>query len=68
MLTASLLLLGVVLIAMGLAEHPMRRLPLSPAVVYLMVGWAVGALAKPWHEAQAQAYAPMMSWSPSWRC
>ncbi|MBT9457675.1 MAG: cation:proton antiporter [Burkholderiaceae bacterium] len=60
MLTASLLLLGVVLIAMGLAEHPVRRLPLSPAVVYLMVGWGVGAIVKPWHEAQAQAYAPVM--------
>ncbi|MBT9502138.1 MAG: cation:proton antiporter [Burkholderiaceae bacterium] len=60
MLTASLLLLGLVLIAMGLAEHPVRRLPLSPAVVYLLVGWGVGALVKPWHEAQAQAYAPVM--------
>jgi len=42
MLTATLLLLGVVLLAMCLLELLVTRLPLSPAVIYLGVGWAAG--------------------------
>jgi NhaP-type Na+/H+ or K+/H+ antiporter len=42
MLTATLLLLGVVLLAMCLLELVVTRLPLSPAVIYLAVGWVAG--------------------------
>ena len=44
MLTATLLLLGVVLLAMCLLELHVTRLPLSPATVYLAVGWIAGAM------------------------
>jgi NhaP-type Na+/H+ or K+/H+ antiporter len=44
MLTATLLLLGVVLLAMCLLELHVTRLPMSPAVVYLGVGWIAGAM------------------------
>jgi len=42
MLTATLLLLGVVLLAMCLLELHVTRLPMSPATVYLAVGWIAG--------------------------
>jgi len=42
MLTATLLLLGVVLLAMCLLELHVTRLPMSPAIVYLAVGWIAG--------------------------
>ncbi len=42
MLTATLLLLGVVLLAMCLLELHVTRLPMSPAIVYLAVGWVAG--------------------------
>lgn len=45
MLTATLLLLGVVLLGMCLLELHVTRLPLSPAVVYLAVGWVAGWMA-----------------------
>jgi NhaP-type Na+/H+ or K+/H+ antiporter len=44
MLTATLLLLGVVLLAMCLLEQHVTRLPMSPATVYLGVGWIAGAM------------------------
>lgn len=44
MLTASLLLLGLVLLAMGLAERHVRLLPLSASLVYLAVGWAAASI------------------------
>ncbi|MDN3920665.1 cation:proton antiporter [Roseateles violae] len=47
MLTASLLLLGAVLVVMALAEPLVRRLPLSPALVYLLSGWLAASLATP---------------------
>jgi NhaP-type Na+/H+ or K+/H+ antiporter len=47
MLTATLLLIGSVLVVMGLGEPLVRRLPLSPALVYLLTGWAMAALATP---------------------
>ena len=46
MLTATLLLVGVVLVAMCLAERHVTRLPLSPATVYLVVGWAAGEMVR----------------------
>ena len=42
MLTATLLLLGAVLLAMCLLELHVTRLPMSPATVYLAVGWIAG--------------------------
>jgi len=42
MLTATLLLLGAVLLGMCLLELHVTRLPLSPAIVYLAVGWIAG--------------------------
>ena len=42
MLTATLLLLGAVLLAMCLLELHVTRLPMSPATVYLVVGWIAG--------------------------
>jgi NhaP-type Na+/H+ or K+/H+ antiporter len=42
MLTAALLLLGAVLLGMCLLELHVTRLPLSPAIVYLAVGWVAG--------------------------
>jgi len=44
MLTAGLLLLGSLLLALALAEGPVRRLPLSPALIYLGAGALAGAL------------------------
>lgn len=44
MLTALLLLLGAVLLALTLADKAVRRLPLTPAVIYLVVGAAAGGL------------------------
>lgn len=47
MLTATMLLLGLVLVAMALLEAPVRRLPLSSALIYLAVGWGAAALHAP---------------------
>lgn len=44
MLTASLLLFGTLLLALALAEGPVRRLPLTPALIYLAAGGLAGAL------------------------
>jgi len=46
-ITASLLLVGCVLVTMALAEPLVRRLPLSPALVYLLCGWLAGLLVTP---------------------
>jgi len=46
MLTATLLLLGTVLLAMCLLELHVTRWPLSPATVYLAVGWVAGWMAQ----------------------
>jgi len=42
--TAALLLLGAVLLLLALADRPVRRLPMTPALVYLALGWAAGPL------------------------
>jgi NhaP-type Na+/H+ or K+/H+ antiporter len=44
MLTAALLLFGIVLLALTLASRAVGRLPLTPAVIYLATGWAAGWL------------------------
>lgn len=43
-MTAALLLLGAVLLLLALADRPVRRLPMTPALVYLALGWAAGPL------------------------
>ena len=43
-LTAALVLLGTALVALALADRPVRRLPLSPALIYLVLGWLAGKL------------------------
>lgn len=43
MLTAALVLLGTALVTLALADRPVRRLPLSPALIYLVLGWLAGA-------------------------
>ncbi len=47
MTPVTLLLVGAVLLAMGLCERPVQRLPLSPSLVYLCVGWAAASLGAP---------------------
>lgn len=44
MLTAMLALLGVALLTLAVADGPVRRLPMTPALVYLLLGWCAGAL------------------------
>lgn len=44
MLTSTLLLVGTVLVAMCLLEFHVTRLPMSPASVYLLVGWVAGTM------------------------
>ena len=39
MLTAALLLLGGVLVLLALAEQRVRPWPISPALIYLLIGW-----------------------------
>ena len=39
---AWFLLIGAVLIVMALSGRTVERLPLSPAIVYLAIGWAIG--------------------------
>lgn len=60
MLTAILLLLGGVLVAMSLAERHVTRLPLSPATVYLALGWGAGALAPTLSVDDALRHAPTL--------
>ena len=43
-LAAAMLLIGTVLVAMAMAERPVRRLPMSPALVYLAVGWIAASV------------------------
>ncbi len=47
MLIATLLLIGAVLLAMSLAQTLVARLPLSPALIYLAVGWLAASVAAP---------------------
>ncbi len=47
MLIATLLLIGTVLLAMSLAQTLVARLPLSPALLYLAIGWLAASVAAP---------------------
>lgn len=42
-LTVAMLLFGAVLFALVMVNKPLRRLPLTPALIYLVVGWLTGA-------------------------
>ena len=42
MLTAALVLLGAALVALALVDRTLRPLPLSPALIYLVLGWLAG--------------------------
>ena len=44
LLSSGLLLLGAALLMLVVAERPLRRLPLSPGLIYLALGWAGGAI------------------------
>ncbi len=44
MLTPALLLLGAALLVLVVADRALRRLPLSPALIYLGLGWLAGHL------------------------
>jgi NhaP-type Na+/H+ or K+/H+ antiporter len=44
MVTVTLLLFGTVLLALAVVDRAVRRLPLTPAVLYLAIGWGAGAL------------------------
>jgi NhaP-type Na+/H+ or K+/H+ antiporter len=43
-LTLSLLLCGLVLLALAFGDRAIRILPLTPALLYLVVGWLAGAV------------------------
>ena len=44
MVTVTLLLFGAALLGLALVDRAVRRLPLSPALLYLAIGWGAGAL------------------------
>ncbi len=59
-LTVALLLFGSVLLALALADRLVRRLPLSPAVIYLVVGWLAGAVLGAPTPSQLEEQAPAL--------
>lgn len=61
MLGIALVLFGGVLLALVLADQAVRRLPLTPAVVYLAVGWSAGALLGAPTVAELVAHAPLLT-------
>jgi len=61
MLTITLGLFGAVLLALVLADRAVRRLPLTPAVIYLAVGWAAGALLGAPSAPTLEAHAPALA-------
>jgi len=60
MLTIALLLFGAVLLAGVLGDRAVRRLPLTPSVLYLAVGWAAGALLGAPSGAELVGHAPWL--------
>ena len=62
----TLLLVGLVLVAMALAQRPVERLPLSSALIYLTVGWIAAALGSPLESADPQAQAPQLVVVSQW--
>lgn len=66
MLVATLLLVGAVLVGMALLEAPVRRLPLSAALVYGVVGWAAATLAPQWIHIDLARHAPVLVVVAEW--
>lgn len=58
-LTSALMLLGLALIVLVVAERALRRLPLSPALIYLFLGWLAG------HVLGAPSTQALVSYAPS---
>ena len=48
------------MLALALADRPVKRLPLSPAVIYLSVGWLAGAVLGAPPAQALEAYAPVL--------
>ena len=61
MLSTALVVFGVVAVAIVLADRLVRRLPLSPAIIYLTAGWAAGALFGAPAASVIEAYAPSLT-------
>jgi NhaP-type Na+/H+ or K+/H+ antiporter len=61
MLTIALAVFGAVLLVLVLADRAVRRLPLTPAVIYLAAGWAAGALLGAPPVADLVALAPLLA-------
>lgn len=61
MLSTTLVLFGSVLLVLVLADRAVRRLPLTPAVIYLGVGWAAGAVLGAPGPAALVSRAPLLS-------
>jgi NhaP-type Na+/H+ or K+/H+ antiporter len=66
MLTATMLLFGFVLVAMALLEAPVRRLPLSAALIYLAVGWIAAELNAPLPRPDPLRQAPLLELLLEW--
>lgn len=66
MLTAILLLVGTVLIGMALGEHPVRHRAVSPAIVYLLVGWGAARLGTPLAEVDPVAQSGVLVIVSEW--
>lgn len=60
MLTAALLWLGVVLLALSLLHRSLRWLPVTPAVLYLLVGAAAGFVMGAPSAAEVQEHADLV--------
>lgn len=54
-------MLGLVVLVLALADRPVKRLPLSPAVIYLGVGWSAGALLGAPDAQVLQTHAPVLT-------
>lgn len=54
-------MLGLVVLVLALADRPVKRLPLSPAVIYLGVGWLAGALLGAPDAKVLQTHAPVLT-------
>ena len=61
MLTVALLLTGAALLVLAFAERALRPLPVTPAMLYLLLGAAGGAIFGAPSAAQLQSIAPMLA-------
>ncbi len=61
LLTAALICLGVVSLGLAMTDRLVRRLPLTPSVVYLTIGIAAGGLLGAPSPADIEAHAPALT-------